>query len=108
MAMIYCPMCGRAISATAPVCPGCGHPMVAGGVRATAFELREKQWHPGVAAVLSFLIPGLGQIYKGQIANGLVWFVLTGLGYFFFVIPGIVLHVCCIFGAAMGNPYRSR
>lgn len=31
----------------------------------------EKQ-NPGVAAVLSFLFNGLGQIYNGQIAKGLV------------------------------------
>ncbi|RKD76214.1 MULTISPECIES: DUF5683 domain-containing protein [Sinobaca] len=27
---------------------------------------------PGLAAVLSFLIPGLGQIYNGQIFKGLI------------------------------------
>ncbi|MBA2441138.1 MAG: hypothetical protein H0V53_01860 [Rubrobacter sp.] len=30
----------------------------------------------GLAAVLSFLIPGLGQIYNGQIFKGLIVFVL--------------------------------
>ena len=32
--------------------------------------------NPGVAAVLSFLITGLGQVYNGQIAKGIVLAVL--------------------------------
>lgn len=31
-----------------------------------------QQKNPGVAAVLSFLISGLGQIYNGQILKGLI------------------------------------
>jgi TM2 domain-containing membrane protein YozV len=33
--------------------------------------------HPGTAAVLSFLIPGLGQIYNGDFLRGLFWLVIT-------------------------------
>jgi len=32
---------------------------------------------PPTAAVLSFLIPGIGQIYAGRWVWGLVWLVLT-------------------------------
>jgi TM2 domain-containing membrane protein YozV len=56
--------------------------------------------------ILSFLIPGLGQLYKGQPINGLCWFVVTLIGYVLFIIPGLVLHLCCILGAGMGDPYR--
>lgn len=63
---------------------------------------REK-WSKGVAAVLSFIIPGLGQMYKGQVLNGLLWFILTIGGYIAFVIPGLILHLCCIVGAASGD-----
>jgi len=58
------------------------------------------QYSKGSAAVLSFVIPGLGQIYKGQIFNGLAWFVFTGLGYFLFIVPGLILHILCILGAS--------
>jgi TM2 domain-containing membrane protein YozV len=34
---------------------------------------------PGVAAVLSFLIQGLGQIYNGQILKGLILVVLQAI-----------------------------
>lgn len=57
-------------------------------------------------ALLSLLIPGLGQMVKGQPLNGLAWFVLTLAGYVAFIVPGLVLHVCCIIGAAM--PTRVR
>ncbi|MEQ8277042.1 MAG: DUF5683 domain-containing protein [Deltaproteobacteria bacterium] len=33
--------------------------------------------NPGLAAVLSFLIPGLGQIYNGHFLRGLFWLVIT-------------------------------
>ena len=32
---------------------------------------------PGIAAVLSFLIPGVGQIYNGDILRGLFWLIVT-------------------------------
>lgn len=36
---------------------------------------------PFLAGLLSFLIPGLGQIYNGQILLGLVWLLLTGVSW---------------------------
>lgn len=65
--------------------------------------VQREKWSKGVAAVLSFVIPGLGQLYKGQIFNGLLWFILTVLGYAAFIIPGIFLHICCVIGAASGD-----
>jgi TM2 domain-containing membrane protein YozV/ribosomal protein L40E len=64
------------------------------------------KWNPGVAAVLSFLLPGLGQIYKGQLFNGLLWLFVVGMGYIFLIIPGLILHVMCVVGASMGDPYK--
>jgi len=64
-----------------------------------------RRWSPALAAVLSFLVPGLGQVYKGQVVNGVVWFFLVGLGYLALVLPGLVLHFFCIVGAASGNPW---
>jgi hypothetical protein len=64
-----------------------------------------QRWSPGLAAVLSVLVPGLGQVYKGQIINGVVWFILVGLGYVALVLPGLVLHFLCVVGAASGNPW---
>jgi TM2 domain-containing membrane protein YozV len=84
----------------AVACPPCGHPFRA------SIPQPQRKWSPGVAAVLSLVIPGAGQMYKGQIFNGLLWLVLVVLGYVFFVVPGIVLHLFCIIGASMGDPTK--
>jgi TM2 domain-containing membrane protein YozV len=65
-----------------------------------------RRWSRGTAILLSLFIPGLGQAYKGQIINGLVWFVLTIAGYIAFIIPGMVLHLLCLIGASRGNETR--
>jgi TM2 domain-containing membrane protein YozV len=64
-----------------------------------------RRWSPGLAAVLSFFVPGLGQLYKGQIINGIVWFFTVGLGYLALILPGLLLQLFCIIGAASGNPW---
>lgn len=33
--------------------------------------------NPGVAAILSLLIPGVGQIYNGDFLRGLFWLIVT-------------------------------
>jgi TM2 domain-containing membrane protein YozV len=33
--------------------------------------------HPGVAAVLSIVIPGVGQIYNGDFLRGVFWLIVT-------------------------------
>jgi TM2 domain-containing membrane protein YozV len=61
---------------------------------------------PLTAAFLSLICPGLGQLYKSQPINGLVWFIITIAGYFAFIVPGLVLHLCCVIGAASGGRGR--
>jgi hypothetical protein len=67
-----------------------------------------QQFNPGVAAVLSFILPGAGQIYKGQTFNGICWFIVVGIGYICLIIPGILLHICCILGAAAMPPPKKN
>ncbi len=102
-----CKFCGESILESAIKCKHCGE-FLDGRNRVPVIinQQRVPKWSPGVAAVLSFLLPGLGQMYKGQIFNGMGWCVVTILGYAFFVIPGLVLHVCCVFSAAAGDPYE--
>jgi TM2 domain-containing membrane protein YozV len=33
--------------------------------------------NPGLAALLSFVIPGVGQIYNGAFLRGIFWLILT-------------------------------
>jgi TM2 domain-containing membrane protein YozV len=37
----------------------------------------ESRPKPGVAAVLSFVIPGVGQFYNGKFLRGLFWLIVT-------------------------------
>ena len=49
--------------------------------------------HPGVAAVLSFVFSGIGQIYNGQIRKGLIHVSLATLGVLLVMIGAIILGV---------------
>ena len=44
---------------------------------------------PGVAAVLSVIIPGVGQIYNGDFLRGIFWLIVT---------PGMWLGTGGLFG----------
>ena len=54
---------------------------------------------PGIAAVLSVLIPGLGHLYTGRLGAGAVWFVLTGFAYWAILVPGFLFHAFCVYSA---------
>lgn len=113
MALISCPECGKQVSSAAASCPTCGHPISVTPSLAPApapppiqVNVPVAKWSKGVAAVLSLIIPGAGQMYKGQVANGLVWLVCVVVGYVMFVVPGLILHLLCVVGAASGDPYK--
>lgn len=107
-----CPYCAEEINVEAIKCKHCGEILDA-DVRAARSQetpqqvvYRERKWSPGVAALLSFLIPGAGQMYKGQVGTGLIWFFAVGFGYVLFIFPGMILHLICIVMATQGDPYR--
>ncbi|HEU4728842.1 MAG TPA: hypothetical protein VFT22_13150 [Kofleriaceae bacterium] len=54
---------------------------------------------PALAAVLSLIVPGAGQLYTGNVLSAILWFLLVGAGYTL-ILPGIFLHLCCIAFAA--------
>lgn len=54
---------------------------------------------PTLAAALSLLVPGAGQLYTGNIISGILWFILVTAGYSL-ILPGIFLHLLCIALAA--------
>ena len=97
-----CPYCREVIRIHAVKCKHCGE-YLDEGLREERRPRPQQRWSPGVAAVLSFLWPGLGQIYKGEVLAGFAWMFLVALGYLFCLVPGFFLHVICIFAAASGS-----
>ena len=65
---------------------------------------------PGVAAVLSVLIPGVGQIYNGCVLRGIFWLVVTpGLWIGTGGLAGWICHLIAAgtaYGYAVDHPYR--
>ncbi len=59
---------------------------------------------PGIAAVLSVVLPGLGQVYSGRLCAGALWFLGTGFAYWAVVLPGFFVHALCIWSAWRGCP----
>ncbi len=63
---------------------------------------------PGIAAVLSVLIPGLGQVYGGRLLAGALWFLGTCFAYSAVLLPGFLVHAFCVWSAYKGALYWNR
>lgn len=88
MSAVACPRCGAAIR-------GAGQHVVQVHTPALPSETG-----PVIAAVASVFIPGLGQLCRGRLLAGILWFIFVPIGYFFLIIPGLILHAVCIADAA--------
>ena len=55
----------------------------------SVYQLEDEMRDPGTAAILSFFIPGVGQIYNGRILRGIFWLIVT---------PGLWLGTGGLFG----------
>lgn len=65
---------------------------------------------PFIAGLLSLLVPGVGQIYNGQILVGIIWLVLTGVSWIGSVgMLGWVVHIlAAYFAYAYAKEHRYR
>jgi len=61
---------------------------------------------PGLAAVLSFVIPGLGQFYNGKFLRGIFWLIVTP-GLWFWT-AGLLGWICHIVSAYTAYSYAKR
>lgn len=60
----------------------------------------------GMPALLSFFIPGMGQIVKGEIWKGIFAFVSFVVGCFLFIIPGIIIWIFQLIDAYNYTPVK--
>jgi TM2 domain-containing membrane protein YozV len=61
--------------------------------------IRRRSPSPLLAAGLSMLIPGAGQLYAGRIVSAILWFMVVSAGYAL-ILPGLILHLFCMASAA--------
>jgi TM2 domain-containing membrane protein YozV len=61
--------------------------------------IRHRSPSPLLAAGLSMLIPGAGQLYAGRIVSAVLWFMIVSAGYAL-ILPGLLLHLFCMASAA--------
>ena len=104
--MKYCPNCGKALAnETSNFCDNCGAkinnvnpPQQKEIVQPVAQPVTEEK-SPVLAAVCSFFIPGLGQVYDGQMARGFAIFFGTLIGLFLLILPGMLVWLFGIYDA---------
>ena len=112
--MPFCPSCGKSIDPDKRFCVHCGAPLVpapapapvASAVPPAATQpayaqppAPGQQKNTALAAIASFLFPGLGQVYNGGFARGLCFFFGTLIGYLIFIIPGLIIWIYGIYDA---------
>jgi len=109
--MPFCPSCGKSVDPDKRFCVHCGAPLAsatapqapaAPAVSQPAYAPPQppaQQKNTALAAIASFLFPGLGQVYNGGFVRGLCFFFGTLIGYLFFVIPGIIIWIYGIYDA---------
>ena len=70
----FCQNCGFEMPKNSKFCPECGASTVNPQTNNT-YPLVKKNKSPGLAAILSFLIVGLGQVYVGLTKKGILLFI---------------------------------
>lgn len=65
-------------------------------------DKRRLEVSPGVAAVLSFIVPGAGQVYRQRLAAGFTWLFVVAIAYAIslafwpLILVAMALHLCCV------------
>jgi TM2 domain-containing membrane protein YozV len=68
--------------------------------------MSRSQSSPGIAALLSFLLPGTGQIYTGNWVWGVFWLIITP--GFWIGSGGLLGWICHILSAVQAQGFARR
>jgi TM2 domain-containing membrane protein YozV len=69
-------------------------------------KMAQPKKNPGVAAVLSFVVPGVGQIYNGAFLRGIFWLIITP--GFWLGSGGTLGWICHLVAAYTAYDYAER
>lgn len=91
--MLFCSKCGNEILEASLFCNKCGYELVLNAeINVANNQSIQENKNNGPAIILSFLFPGLGQLYKGQLKKGFIYMivqiVLIALSSSFVDVPG--------------------
>lgn len=72
------------------------------------FPMNERQGSAGnvIASLASFFIPGLGQLIQGRLLPAILFFLFTGILWFFLL--GWMIHLWACLDAALWKPRSSK
>jgi TM2 domain-containing membrane protein YozV len=91
----FCHLCGSELpSGDLETCPHCGMRL-----SEPPKEPIRAEKNPLIAALCSFIIPGLGQIYNGDARKAIALLFGTVAGLLFLVIPGLIVWIYGIYDA---------
>jgi TM2 domain-containing membrane protein YozV len=71
----YCPYCGVQIEKKYDTCPNCGKPQPA--IDGVERVITKPKKNPLIAALLSLIITGTGQIYVGKVWRGVAYLAVV-------------------------------